>query len=86
MLRSRSDKTHRLQSFLIFHKKVQCTIRNKTTQFDYEPDHQGQITFFAMEVIEALARELNLAGVRPVHAPQRLHARRGSQRLDRRRV
>jgi len=33
--------------------------------FDYKPDHKGQITFFAMEVIEAMARELNLAGVRP---------------------
>ncbi len=27
--------------------------------FDYKPDYKGQITFFAMEVIEALARELN---------------------------
>jgi len=33
--------------------------------FDYRPDYGGQITFFAMEVIEALGRELNLAGVRP---------------------
>ena len=33
--------------------------------FDYQPDYKGQITFFAMEVIEALARELTLAGVRP---------------------
>ena len=33
--------------------------------FDNRPDSQGQITFFAMEVIEALARGLNLAGVRP---------------------
>jgi MOSC domain-containing protein YiiM len=33
--------------------------------FDYQPDYKGQITFFAMEVIEALAQELNLAGVRP---------------------
>jgi MOSC domain-containing protein YiiM len=33
--------------------------------FDYQPDYKGQITFFAMEVIEALARELDLAGVRP---------------------
>ena len=36
-------------------------IDSSTTQADYE----GQITFFALEVIEALARELNLAGVRP---------------------
>ena len=33
--------------------------------FDYEANYQGQITFFALEVIEALARELNLAGVWP---------------------
>jgi MOSC domain-containing protein YiiM len=33
--------------------------------FDYQPDYVGQITFFAMEVIEVLARDLNLAGVRP---------------------
>ena len=33
--------------------------------FDYRPDYGGQITFFSMEVIEALGRELNLAGVRP---------------------
>lgn len=33
--------------------------------FDYQPDYVGQITFFDMDVIEALARELNLAGVRP---------------------
>ena len=33
--------------------------------FDYEPDYKGQITFFAMEVFEALERELNLPGVRP---------------------
>jgi MOSC domain-containing protein YiiM len=33
--------------------------------FDYKPNYQGQITFFAMEVIEELRHELNLAGVRP---------------------
>ena len=33
--------------------------------FDYKPDYKGQITFFAMELIETLARELNLAAVRP---------------------
>jgi MOSC domain-containing protein YiiM len=33
--------------------------------FDYKRDYQGQITFFALEVIEALARELNLTGLRP---------------------
>ena len=33
--------------------------------FDYGPDYAGQITFFAIEVFEALVRELNLAGVRP---------------------
>lgn len=29
------------------------------------PSYKGQITFFAMEVIEALEYELNLAGVQP---------------------
>ena len=33
--------------------------------YDYKPDYPGQITFFAMEVIDELARELNLTGVRP---------------------
>jgi MOSC domain-containing protein YiiM len=33
--------------------------------FGYKPDYPGQITFFAMEVIEALARELRLPDVRP---------------------
>lgn len=33
--------------------------------FDYKPDYKGQITFFAMEVLEALQRELSLAEARP---------------------
>lgn len=33
--------------------------------FDYKPDYKGQITFFAMEVVETLERELGLAEVRP---------------------
>jgi MOSC domain-containing protein YiiM len=33
--------------------------------FNYKPDYQGQITFFATEVIEALENKLNLAGARP---------------------
>jgi len=33
--------------------------------FDHCPDYKGQMTFFAMEAIEALARELNVPGVRP---------------------
>jgi MOSC domain-containing protein YiiM len=33
--------------------------------FDYKPDYKGQITFFAMEVIEAMGRELGFAEVRP---------------------
>jgi MOSC domain-containing protein YiiM len=33
--------------------------------FDFKPDYKGQITFFAMEVLEALQRELGLAEVRP---------------------
>ena len=41
-----------------------CGIRGDRF-FNYKPDYQGQITFFAMEVIEALERELNLARARP---------------------
>ena len=33
--------------------------------FDYKEDYKGQITFFSMEVLEALRRELNLPGVQP---------------------
>ena len=33
--------------------------------FDHDRDYKGQITFFAMEVFEAMARELGLAGARP---------------------
>jgi MOSC domain-containing protein YiiM len=33
--------------------------------FDHGPDDKSQITFFDMDVIEALARELGLTGVRP---------------------
>jgi MOSC domain-containing protein YiiM len=33
--------------------------------FDYRPDYKGQITFFAMEVLETLQRELNLPNARP---------------------
>jgi MOSC domain-containing protein YiiM len=33
--------------------------------FDYKPDYKGQITFFAMEVLEALRNELNLPDVMP---------------------
>jgi MOSC domain-containing protein YiiM len=33
--------------------------------FDYQPDYKGQVTFFAMEVLEAMGRELGLAEVRP---------------------
>jgi len=33
--------------------------------FDYKPDYKGQITFFAVEVLEALQRELGLAEVQP---------------------
>jgi MOSC domain-containing protein YiiM len=33
--------------------------------FDYKSDYNGQITFFAMEVIEAMARELNLPDAQP---------------------
>jgi len=33
--------------------------------FDHQPDFKGQITFFSMEVFEALARELGSSGARP---------------------
>ena len=33
--------------------------------FDHKPDYKGQITFFSMEVLEALRRELNLPDVPP---------------------
>jgi MOSC domain-containing protein YiiM len=33
--------------------------------FDHKPEYKGQITFFAMETIEALGRELGLAEARP---------------------
>ena len=33
--------------------------------FDYRENYKGQITFFAMEVMEALRRELNLTQARP---------------------
>ena len=33
--------------------------------FDHKPDYKGQITFFAMEVLETLRHELNLPNARP---------------------
>jgi len=33
--------------------------------FDFKPDYRGQITFFSMEVFDALRRELNLPGAQP---------------------
>ncbi|MGC3958520.1 MAG: molybdenum cofactor biosysynthesis protein [Verrucomicrobiota bacterium] len=33
--------------------------------FDFKEDYKGQITFFAMEVLEALRRELQLPGAQP---------------------
>lgn len=33
--------------------------------FDYKTDYKGQVTFFSMEVIEALRRELNLPNAQP---------------------
>lgn len=33
--------------------------------FDFKADYKGQITFFAMEMLEALRRELNLPDARP---------------------
>ena len=36
--------------------------------FDYAPNYKGQITFFSMEVFEALRRELNLPQAQPAAA------------------
>ena len=33
--------------------------------FDFKENYKGQITFFAMEVLEELRRELNLPGAQP---------------------
>lgn len=33
--------------------------------FDHKPDYKGQITFFSMEVFEALCAELGVSGVPP---------------------
>lgn len=33
--------------------------------FDYKPDYKGQITFFSLEVLEALRRELGLPDAQP---------------------
>jgi MOSC domain-containing protein YiiM len=33
--------------------------------YDYKPDYKGQITFFSMEVFEALRKELNLPDAAP---------------------
>jgi MOSC domain-containing protein YiiM len=35
--------------------------------FDYKPDYKGQITFFSIEVLEALRRELRLPDAQPQH-------------------
>jgi MOSC domain-containing protein YiiM len=43
--------------------------------FDYQPDYKGQITFFAMEVLEAMGRELGLAEVRPEFARRNVFTR-----------
>lgn len=36
--------------------------------FDHAPDYKGQITFFSLEVIEALRRDLSLPGADPAAA------------------
>ena len=36
--------------------------------FDYAPDYQGQITFFSLEVFDALRRDLGLPDARPEQA------------------
>jgi MOSC domain-containing protein YiiM len=41
-----------------------CGIRGDRF-FDHDRDYKGQITFFAMEAFEAMARELGLGDIRP---------------------
>ena len=45
--------------------------------FEYKEDYKGQITFFSMEVFEALRRELNLPDAQP-GAPRRNAVVRGA--------
>lgn len=53
--------------------EVECVagrgIRNDRF-FDYKPDYKGQITFFSMDVFEALQHELKLPEA-PLHATRR---------------
>jgi len=44
--------------------------------FDFKPDYKGQITFFAMEVWEALRRELNLPEAQPQATRRNVFLRR----------
>ncbi len=43
--------------------------------FDYQENYKGQITFFAMEVLEALRQELDLPNIMPEHTRRNAFAR-----------
>jgi len=43
--------------------------------FNYKADYKGQITFFSMEVFEALQRELQLPGARPENTRRNVFVR-----------
>jgi MOSC domain-containing protein YiiM len=48
--------------------QVECVARRGIRGdrfFDHKEDYKGQITFFSMEVLETLRRELNLPGAQP---------------------
>ncbi len=43
--------------------------------FDYKPDYKGQISFFAMEVLEAMGKELGVPGVEPAAVRRNIFTR-----------
>jgi len=43
--------------------------------FGFKEDYKGQITFFSMEVLEALRRELNLPGAKPEASRRNVYTR-----------
>jgi MOSC domain-containing protein YiiM len=45
--------------------------------FDYKPDYKGQITFFSLEVLEALRRELRLPEAQPQATRRNVFVRGG---------
>lgn len=43
--------------------------------FDYKPDYKGQITFFSLEVLDALRRELGLPDAQPQATRRNVYVR-----------